>query len=412
MPISVHMRARFLRLLLPLCWLVLPSQASAASAVPLPLGVHEPAPTLFGINTGTYDSNRADFARDIRTARGLGARWVRFTGDSIHWRGDRPNFGVLDSEVTAAKKRGLGVLLSLGGAAPACSLSPRPADVTACPPTTGRDLRAYASFLRTVTLRYRNVVDAYESWLEPNTKSWWRPFPNPAQYAALLKTEYTVFQSLNRHYGLHLNLLFGGPNGFSDIPAPHGSIAALSFVQAVLADLHGVRAFDAVALDAYRYPQTDSGPAGAAWGPDQPEWDYVSGTAASAGGQLWRQMTWSQELTAFEQQFAAQGYPGMALWLTEFGWPGVANPASAPVGEANLYPSFATQAQWLSEAYRELFALPFVKAAFTFNLRDYQPGLANPDPPFFAHYGLLQYDFAPKPAAFVFERLARANPLR
>jgi hypothetical protein len=76
-----------------------------------------------------------------------------------------------------------------------------------------------------VLLRYRNVVDYWESWLEPNHKSFWPSGPNPQQYANLLRAEYQVFQSVNRQYGLHLKLLFGGPSDFSIIPGSPGGMA-------------------------------------------------------------------------------------------------------------------------------------------------------------------------------------------
>ena len=65
----------------------------------------------------------------------------------------------------------------------------------------------------------------------------------------------------------------------------------------------------------------------------------------------------------------------------------------------------------MAAAYRALEspALSFVQAAFWFNQRDYESGAANPDPGFFAHYGLLFDDFTPKPAAAVFERFARGG---
>ena len=100
------------------------------------------------------------------------------------------------------------------------------------------------------------------------------------------------------------------------------------------------------------------------------------------------------------------GYGEMPLWLTEFGWPGNANPSSA------LYPSFDTQAQYLSEAYNDILRLPFIQAAFVFNLRDYQPDLGSPDPAFFYHYGLLQYGFQAKSAANVYEQFLHSNPGR
>ena len=58
-----------------------PSRAALAALRP---GV-QPPPSLFGINTGTYDTSEARLSRDLPTARRLGARWVHFTGDSIKY---------------------------------------------------------------------------------------------------------------------------------------------------------------------------------------------------------------------------------------------------------------------------------------------------------------------------------------
>ena len=45
-----------------------------------------------------------------------------------------------------------------------------------------------------------------------------------------------------------------------------------------------------------------------------------------------------------------------------------------------------------------------------FNLRDYQPGLRNPDPEFLLPPRSAEYEFARKPAGSTFTQLARANP--
>jgi len=123
-------------------------------------------------------------------------------------------------------------------------------------------------------------------------------------------------------------------------------------------------------------------------------------------------MDFAESLKAYVAAFAAAGYHGMKLWITEFGWPGVSNQSIAPPGKENLYPSLEDQATWIEQAYHDILGLGFVRAAFLFNLRDYRPGLKNPDPPFFGHFGLLQYDFEPKPAAHVFEQLAKLHPNR
>lgn len=371
----------------------------------------EPAPSIFGINTGTYDSSQANFVRDLPAARTLGARWVHFTGDSIHFtRRGTPTYGPLDYEVSHARKLGLGVLVSLGGTPRACSIRPRPADPATCPPTTQHDLRAYRTFLFAVLTRYRNVVADWESWLEPNHKSFWPSGPSPQQYANLLRIQFQAFQAVNQRYHVHLKLLFAGPSDFSIIPGSPGGIPVLPFTHQVLMDLHGQHVFDGIALHAYRFPPATTGPS-------VRDWDSVQGIPAASGSggpypaqgcrsQTWCQMSWPQELSAYEQEFSNDGYGQMPLWLTEFGWPG--NPTA---GDA-YHPAFSAQRDDLSEAYADLLSLPFVQAAFWFNLRDYQPGKRNPDPEFFAHYGLLQYHFARKPAAGVFEQLATSNPAR
>jgi len=361
--------------------------ARRAALVPL-VAPRQPPPSLFGINTGTYDDDEARLARDLPTAVSLGARWVHFTGDSIKYAHGRPSFALMDREVNSARSLGLGVVISLGGIRAACSLDPAPADPTDCPPTTAHDLSVYAAYLRTLLRHFAGRVVYYESWVEPNHRSFWPSGPDPAQYAALLETEYGVF----RTSAPADRLMFAGPADFGIEPGSPGGIAVLPFTDAVLDDLHGARAFDLVALHGYRYPPTLS--------PDDEGWTLYPQSP------IWRRDTWAQQLEAYEQEFTSHGYGRPALWLTEFGWPGNATAAG------DYHPGLAAQATDVAEAYQALESAPlssFVAAAFWFNQRDYTPGVANPDPPFFAHYGLLYYDFAPKPAAAVFERYAKAG---
>lgn len=375
------------------------------SSGPLPSMGAEPNPSLFGIDTAVYDSNQAYFNRGIPTARALGARWDHFTAGANTGSG---HFGMLDREVRQARSQGMGVIISVGGVASACSLRPRPANVHACPPTTAEDRRNYQAYFRRLVLRYRNVVQYYESWTEENNRSSWLPGPSATRYAALLRAQYSVLQSVNRRFGLHLQLLFGSPTGFSITPQTKGWVAVLPYTWRVLHALRGRRAFDGAALHAYRFP-----PGG--YGPSVPAFDYVGRVPRPRGAsgpfpqdgcnsRPWCQMTWPQELSAFEQEFRSYGQP--PLWLTEFGWPGNAVP------DGSYFPSEAAQASDLQQAYANLLQMPFVRGALWFNLRDYQPGFAAPDPSFFFHYGLLDYNYAAKPAAQEFQALAAANPSR
>jgi hypothetical protein len=363
------------------------SAQGSGSAGPSPLRPgRQPPPSLFGINTGTYDTSEARLARDYPTAVALGARWLHFTGDSVKYAGGRVSFALLDREVDRARGLGLGVALSLGGIRAACSMRPAPADPTRCPPTTPRDLAAYGRYLRTLLAHFAGRVEYYESWVEPNHTSMWPGGANPAQYAALLRTEYRVFRASRPR----ARLMFAGVADFGIADGSPNGIAVLPYTDAVLSDLHGARAFDLVALHAYRFPPSLA--------PGDAGWTHYPSSP------VWRRDSWIQQLQAYEALFTAHGYGTPRMWLTEFGWPGNATAAG------DYFPSLAAQATDVQQAYAALQspALSFVQAAFWFNQRDYETGASNPDPGFFAHYGLLFNDFAPKPAAAVFERLAHA----
>jgi len=349
----------------------------------------DPPPSLFGINTGTFDNDYARFVRDMPTAKALGARWIHLTGANIKFPHGRLSFKQLDSQVNRARRLHLGVLVSLGGIRGACSVRPRPADVTTCPPTTAHDLKVYAAYLKRLLRHYRGRVQYFEGWVEPNQRSSWPPYPNAAQYARLLRTEYRVIRRFRGD-----RLIIGGLNSFGSADGSPNSVAVLVFLHDVLASLHGARAFDIVGLHPYRYPPV---------GPDSLNWDRVP-TAYPASGcatHPWCQMTWTGELTATEQELANDGYGRPPMWLTEFGWPGTTGPNTD-----GYHPSEQQQADNLRRAYQIIQSLPFIRAAFWFNLRDYNPRTPNPDPEFFGHYGLLHDDFSAKPAASVFRQLA------
>jgi hypothetical protein len=361
--------------------------SSSSALAPLSPG-QQPAPSLFGINTGTFDASQSRLSRDLPTAVSLGARWVHFTGGSITYAHGHVSFALLDSEVNRARALGLGVVISLGGIRGACSVTPVPADPVGCPPTTSHDLVVYARYVRRLLLHFEGRVVYYESWVEPNHTSMWDDGVNPAQYAALLETEYGVFRATAPAD----KLMFAGVADFGIEDGSPSGIAVLPYTDQVLSDLHGQPAFDLVALHAYRFPPSLS--------PDDLGWTHYPVAP------LWRPDTWTAQLEAYEQEFTEHGYGTPSIWLTEFGWPGNATAAGG------YFPSLQAQATDVAEAYEALEnpALSFVQAAFWFNQRDYEPGIANPDPAFFAHFGLLFSDFQPKPAAAVFERFASASP--
>jgi hypothetical protein len=369
--------------------------------------------TLFGLDHGTFDNNSGHYPKEFAMDHKLGGRWTHFNGNAIHWKNGKPNWGSLDYGIKLAREHGLAVMLSLGGEPHACSLHPTPSPIYNCPPTTTKDLNAYRSFVRQEVLRYRNVVSYYESWIEPNHTGKWPKYPNPGQYARVLETQYSVFQAVNKQYGLHLKLVFAGPNGFSNAPKAPGGMAVLPWTDQVLKALKGQRPFDAVGLHPFRFPPVAPSvkqfvnvlgiPFAA--GSEGPFPSLDCGTTAARKG-IWCQMNWRQELSAYEQEFTNHGYGQPDLWLTEFGSPGVAKVPAHPDPDAAYYPRYSAQKRALIEAYKVILSLPFIKAASWFNERDYTPGVPTTDPPFYAHMGLLTYKFGFKPAAYAFRHLA------
>jgi hypothetical protein len=257
--------------------------------------------------------------------------------------------------------------------------------------------------VRKVLLRYRKVVSVYESWTEINHNT---SAMSAAQYATVLKAQYAVVKSVNHRYHAHLKLLYGSEVGFGIKPGSTWT-AVIPFTAEVLGDLHGAKPFDGIALHAYRFPPV---------APSTAVCDYVGNASVTAGNTTpschnagYRAMTWPEELTAYEQEFENGGYGQVPLWLTEFGWPAGGDCGQLPAGYCA---TTSAQASDVNEAYNDLLGLPFVRGALWFNLRDYQPGISTPDPPFFYHYGLLDYGYGKKPAATQFKALAQANPGR
>lgn len=362
-----------MRITVLISFLVLAVAASSAGA----RGVRQPPPSLFSVNTGTYDDDYGHFLRDVPMAKSLGAKWVEFSGANIKFARGRPDFGQMDRQVDRARAQGLGVMIALGGIERACSVHPRPQDVTTCPPKTKTDLSVYTAYLRQLLTHFRGRVDHYESWLEPNHASFWPPAPNAAAYARLLQAEYRVFRSTDRHRN---QLVFAGIGG-PEFP----------YLQAVLDALHRRPAFDLVGDHAYHYPPTS---------PD------IANSSLSTSGRP-QELDWPGELLAYEDAFTAHGYGRPRMWLTEFGWPGNA----ANSGDA-YSPNEQSQAAALARAYQLLRfdpRLSFVEAAFLFNTRDYKLNFESPDPAFFGHYGLLHNDFSFKPATNVFVHFAQGG---
>lgn len=74
------------------------------------------------------------------------------------------------------------------------------------PPRGDAELQRFANFVTDTADRYMGRVRYYEIWNEPNNAYFWRPGPNPAEYASLLRTAYLRLKAVDPD----IEVVFGG----------------------------------------------------------------------------------------------------------------------------------------------------------------------------------------------------------
>jgi hypothetical protein len=120
---------------------------------------------------------RDDPALDL--ARSAGFRFVRM---DMLWtdveRGGRYRFFQYDALLRSLDARGMGVLWILDYGHP---------DHGGKTPRTPEDVAAFGRFAAAAAAHFKGRNVRYEVWNEPNTGQFWTPFPNPLEYAALLR---------------------------------------------------------------------------------------------------------------------------------------------------------------------------------------------------------------------------------
>ena len=165
-------------------------KASAVISFPRPFLDPGPSPVsdpFFGVQThfGQFRPAADDILELIKDA-GIG--WIR---DEVYWSEIEKAKGVFrfppayDQYLKAARARGIQVLLILDFSNPLYSGSDKHA------PATEAERQAFARYCREVVARCAPLgVRHYEIWNEPNSSTFWRPQPNPEDYARLLETAY------------------------------------------------------------------------------------------------------------------------------------------------------------------------------------------------------------------------------
>lgn len=330
------------------------------------LGVGEP-----GLETAAPADRDALLGRTAA----LGARWIRI---DARWseiepeRGGEPHLTGLDEAVTAARSRGLRVLL-LAGTAPRWAEGPRrPRKVT--PGAWRPDPQAFARFARALAGRLR--PDAIQIWNEPNLPVYLAPqwqgrrAEAPRLLRALTNAAYPAIKAASPR-----TLVVSAGTAPYGEPRPGGSRMPPARFWRELLDRP--TRLDVLTHHPYGVgsPRTRSPHPDDVTFADLPQLTAVWRTAQRTGRLLPR------------------GRP-KPRWITEFGWESAPDPRGVTP---------ARQARFLREGVR-LMARAGFSRAFWFRLRDERP---RPDYAFTSQSGLLRSDGARKPAARTFAALAR-----
>ena len=337
------------------------SAATSDSAPPAPASL-----TRFGVAAGgnMHNLGPAELAREFDTYRDGGAGWTRI---DINWeliqRNGRGTFdwAAFDRVVQAARAHGLSVLATIlytpSWARPAGT------DGTYAP----SDLSAYAEFAAAAAAHYAPMgVHTWEIWNEPNI-GFWKPAPDPERYTQMLKLAYTAIKTAD-------------PSAFvvSAGLSPYGALGdvsqramnPLTFLERMYAA--GARgSFDALGWHPYNFGGIGFHPASA--------WSQVAETKPSARSIM-----------------VANGDGDKQIWGTEFG---------APTGSAGDAVSDAAQAQLVTAGYAKWKTWSFAGPLFWFSFRDAGTNKSDRED----NFGLLRYDFSPKPSFAAYQRAAAAG---
>ncbi|MDR7275603.1 cellulase family glycosylhydrolase [Catenuloplanes atrovinosus] len=281
-----------------------------------------------------------DPAADLDRVAALGVGWVRFDAAWSEIEIARGTFDwtELDRGVTAARARGLSVLLVLGSTAAWA----RPAGAQwNHGPVTAEQRAGFAAFAARAVERYRDRVGTWEIWNEPNLPIAWSPQPDVDAYHALLTEAYRAIHAADPD----AVVLSGGTGGGAT------GVPSLDWYRALYD--RGLREIcDAVAVHPY---------------PDAPEPD--SGEMATA--------------RRIRELMDERGDTGTVLWGTETGAPTGGRPSIGEREQAVLLERI--YALWTDE-------IANTGPLLYYTLRDF--GGADRE----HHFGLLRADGASKPA--------------
>ncbi|HEX4490038.1 MAG TPA: cellulase family glycosylhydrolase [Acidimicrobiia bacterium] len=341
-----------------------PISSTTTTAVPSTTTTTSPPPPradLAGLSPGFGITAlpQADFDATFDAIAATHARWLRVDFDwSVIQRHGASSYdwSRTDRIVAAARARHLSVD-ALASYTPAWARPSGTPDKN--PPIDPDD---FARFVSAAAQRYAPTgVTTWEIWNEPNVSTFWYPRPNPQEYTALLVRASAAIKSVEPN----ATVITGGLSPAAD--SSNGSeISALTFLDAIYA-AGGGRAFDAVALHPYSFPNLPDFAA-----------DYNTFLATPA----------------LHQVMVDHGDALKKIWGTEVG---------APTEGGGGAVSESVQAEIVTQAYQRWTEWSYTGPLIWFAYEDAGSSPFDRDD----HFGLVDTDGRPKPALAAFDQAVR-----
>lgn len=334
------------------------------------------SPRMGVVTDLTWGVSHATVDQTVSRLRTAGAGWVRM---NVSWSGAQPdgpttyNTGWLadiDYAVRAARGAGLRVLMPIADGVPywaSADPNKRTVDGQRSWNKMWRpsSMAAYGGFVGYLVSRYAPLsVTAFEIWNEPNLSRFWPSGPSAAAYVPMLRAGYEAV----KRAAPGATVVLGGLSK-NDASYLAGVYAA-----------GGRPYFDVAAVHPY--------------------------TGAVSPATCWNDATGRRAKDAFcgiqsvRSVMVANGDAAKSLWLTEMGW-------STTTGAYGV--TETQQAAFLSEAYKQIAAMPYVTNSFVYTFRNIY-WLKDDASSWQANAGLLRTTFTAKPALASFTAAAKASP--
>lgn len=153
----------------------------------------------WGIQAGTLDPDL------LRKAAEIGVKWTRLhaSWDDIEKEKGEYDWEELDRGVEGVLEVGITPFVTIGHGNPLYTpMTPRePVELygvdPAAPVVSEEAMQAWLGFVERVVERYEDRVKYWEIWNEPNHPGYWRPDPNPRDYARLVVPTATLIRRID-----------------------------------------------------------------------------------------------------------------------------------------------------------------------------------------------------------------------